>query len=85
MMKKEKTMHDPGNVYLIGYAFIFALVGITMFFAKRAINKRGEATKLTNTPIIACASATAILIAAGVVKVTVFADFYTKHSIYTPA
>ena len=78
-------MHDPGNVYLIGYAFIFALAGVTMFFAKRAISKRGEITKLTNTPIIACASATAILVAAGVAKVTIFADFSAKHSIYTPA
>lgn len=78
-------MHDPGNVYLIGYAAIFALAGLTMFFAKRAINNRGEATKFTNTPIIACASASAVLVAAGVAKVTIFADFYNKYSIYTPA
>jgi len=78
-------MHDPGNVYLIGYAFLFALVGITLYFAKRALDQRGENTKLTNTPIIACASAAAVLVCAGVAKVTVFANFYTTYSIYTPA
>jgi hypothetical protein len=78
-------MHDPGNVYLIGYAFLFVLVGTTLYFAKRALKGRGETTQLTTTPIIACASVAAALIGAGLAKVTVFADYYTTHSIYTPA
>jgi len=78
-------MYDPGNVYLIGYVFLLMLVAVTLFFAKRALNKRGEETKLTNTPIIACVAVAALLIGAGVAKVTVFADYYNTHSIYVPA
>jgi len=77
-------MYDPGNVYLIGFALLLLLAAATMFFAKRDLNKRSEPTKLTNTPIIACVSMAALLVMAGVVKVTVFADYYNEHSIYMP-
>ena len=77
-------MHDPGNVYLLGFALLLLLVAVTLFFAKRDLNKRLEPTKLTNTPIIACVSVAALLVMAGVVKVTVFADYYNTHSIYMP-
>jgi len=77
-------MYDPGNVYVLGYALLFLLAAVTLYFAKRALKKRGEATKLTMTPIIACASMALLLVVAGVAKITLFADFYNAHSIYTP-
>lgn len=77
-------MHDPGNVYLLGYAALFALVAVTLYFAKLALNKRGEATRLTMKPIIALATASVLFIMAGVAKVTVFADYYNANSIYMP-
>ena len=78
-------MHDPGNVYLLGFASLLLLVAVTLFFAKRDLNNRLEPTKLTNTPIIACVSVAALLVVAGVVKVTLFAEYYNTHSIYMPA
>lgn len=78
-------MHDPGMVYLIGFAAMFAMAAVTLFFAKRAVEKRGEASKLSSKHINACWSAMGLLTAAGVIKVTVFAEFYAQHSIYTPA
>ena len=78
-------MHDPGMVYLIGYAAMFAVAALTLFFAKRAVEKRGEVSKLTAKHIGACWSAMGLLTVAGIIKVTVFADFYATHSIYTPA
>ena len=78
-------MHDPGMVYLIGYAAMFAVAAVTLFFAKRAVEKRGEVSKLTSKHINACWSAMGLLTAAGIIKVTVFAEFYATHSMYTPA
>ena len=78
-------MHDPGMVYLIGYAAMFAMAALTLFFAKRAVENRGEVSKLTAKHIGACWSAVGLLTAAGIIKVTVFADFYATHSMYTPA
>jgi len=78
-------MYDPGMVYLIGYALMFAVAGVTLFFAKRAVEKRGEVSALTSKHINACWSAVGLLAIAGIVKVTVFADFYAAYSLYTPA
>ncbi|MFC1673740.1 hypothetical protein ACFL12_06275 [Pseudomonadota bacterium] len=77
-------MYDPGNVYLIGYALMFALAAVTLYFAKRALDSRGEKTRLTMKHVKACASAAGIMAMAGVAKVTVFADFYATHSLYNP-
>jgi len=78
-------MHDPGNVYLIGFAFTFFVAALTMLAAKVSVEKRGENTPLTMNHIRYTASAGAALVAAGVAKVTLFADFYKEHSIYMPA
>jgi len=78
-------MHDPGMVYLIGYAAMFAMAAVTLFFAKRAVEKRGEVSKLSAKHIKVCWSAASVLTAAGIIKVTVFAEFYATHSMYTPA
>lgn len=78
-------MHDPGNVYLIGFAFAFIMAAVTMFFAKRAVEKRGEKTPLTMKHIGYAASAGAVLVMSGIAKITVFAEFYNTHSIYMPA
>ncbi|MFC1672887.1 hypothetical protein ACFL12_01930 [Pseudomonadota bacterium] len=77
-------MHDPGNVYLIGFAFAFILAAVTMFFAKRAVEKRGEQTPLTMKHIGYTASAAGVLIMGGIAKITVFAEFYNANSIYMP-
>lgn len=77
-------MYDPGNVYLIGYALMFALAAVTLYFAKRNLENRGEKTRLSMKHIKGCASAAGILAMAGVAKVTVFADFYATHSLYNP-
>ena len=77
-------MYDPGNLYLIGYALMFALAAVTLYFAKRSLEKRGEASKLSMKHIKGCAAAASVLTMAGVAKVTVFADFYATHSLYNP-
>ena len=77
-------MHDPGNVYLIGFALSFFLAAATMWFAKRSMTKRGEYTPLTMDHIKYTASAGAVLVAAGITKITVFADYYATHSMYAP-
>ena len=78
-------MYDPGNVYLIGFALTFFLAAVTMFAAKIAVEKRGEITPLTMSHISYTASAGAALVAAGIAKITLFADYYNEHSIYMPA
>jgi len=78
-------MHDPGMVYLIGYVLMFAAAAVTLIFAKRSLDARGEQTKLSYKHINALWSAAGVLTVAGIVKVTVFADFYAAHSMYTPA
>jgi len=78
-------MHDPGMVYIFGFAAMLAGVAITLFFAKRSLDKRDdEINKLTMKPIYACWAGSAAMVMGAVVKVTVFADFYNAHSIYTP-
>lgn len=78
-------MHDPGMVYLYGYILMFAAAAATLQFAKRALEARGEVSKLTANHIKGLWSAAGVLTLAGVVKLTVFADFYTANSMYTPA
>ena len=78
-------MHDPGMVYIFGFAAMLAGVAITLFFAKRSLDKREEETnKMTMKPIIACWAGSAAMAMGAVIKVTVFADYYNAHSIYTP-
>jgi|GEM_PF-1938835 len=78
-------MHDPGMVYIFGFAAMLAGVAITLYFAKRSLDNRAEETnKLTMKPIYACWAGSAAMVMGAVVKVTVFADFYNAHSIYTP-
>lgn len=77
-------MYDPGNVYLVGFALSFIVAAITMLFAKKALDKRGETTPLTMAHIRYTATAGAVLIAAGITKITVFAEFYAIHSMYNP-
>jgi len=78
-------MHDPGMVYIFGFAAMLAGVAITLFFAKRSLDKRDEeANKMTMKPIYACWAGSAAMVMGAVVKVTVFADFYNAHSMYTP-
>ena len=43
-----------------------------------------EANKMTMKPIYACWAGSAAMVMGAVVKVTVFADFYNAHSMYTP-
>ncbi|PCI41125.1 MAG: hypothetical protein COB46_04875 [Rhodospirillaceae bacterium] len=77
-------MYDPGNAYLVGFAFSFIVAAITMLFAKKALDKRGEKTPLTMAHIRYTATAGAVLVAAGITKITVFAEFYATHSMYNP-
>jgi len=78
-------MHDPGMVYIFGFAAMLAGVAITLYFAKRSLDKRDEeANKMTMKPIYACWAGSAAMVMGAVVKVTVFADFYNAHSMYTP-
>jgi len=78
-------MHDPGMLYLYGYILMFAGAAITLSFAKRAVEARGEVSKLTTKHLKGLWSAVGVLVVAGVIKLTVFADFYATHSMYTPA
>jgi len=78
-------MHDPGMLYLYGYIAMFAVAAITLHFAKNAVEARGEVSKLSSKHINGLWSAAGVLTAAGVVKLTIFADFYATHSMYTPA
>lgn len=79
-------MHDPGMVYIFGFAAMLAGVAITLFFAKRSLDKREDETvKMTMKPIYACTAASTAMVLGAVVKLTVFADFYATHSMYTPA
>lgn len=79
-------MHDPGMVYIFGFAAMLAAAAITMFFAKRALDKRpNERKKMTMKPIYACSAGSSALMAAAVIKLTVFADFYNTYSMYAPA
>ncbi|HEY9079648.1 hypothetical protein [Magnetovibrio sp.] len=78
-------MHDPGMVYIFGFAAMLAGVAITLYFAKRSLDKRDEEiNKLTMKPVYACGAASAAMVMSALVKVTVFADFYNAYSIYTP-
>jgi len=79
-------MHDPGMIYIFGFAAMLAVVAITLFFAKRSLDKRADETaKMTMKPIYACTAASAVMVFGAAVKLTVFADFYTTHSIYASA
>jgi len=78
-------MHDPGMVYLYGYIVMFAVAAATLQLAKRALESRGEVSKLTAKHINGLWSVAGVLTMAGVVKLTVFADFYAVNSMYTPA
>jgi len=79
-------MHDPGMIYILGFAAMLAGVAITIFFAKRSLDGRAEEiNKMTMTPIYACWAGSAAMVLGAVVKLTVFADFYNAHSIYMPS
>ena len=78
-------MHDPGMVYILGFAAMLAGAAITLFFAKRSLDKRDdEPNKLTMKPIFGLGAASAAMLMSAVIKVTVFADFYATHSMYAP-
>ncbi len=76
-------MYDPGNIYAIGFAMMFAFAAGVMFFARRNLEKNGEASALGNKPIIALASASLLMLGAVGIKVILFADFYA-HTMYAP-
>jgi len=79
-------MYDPGMVYIFGFAAMLAGVAITLFFAKRSLDKReDEVNKLTLKPIFACGAASAVMVMSAIVKITVFADFYNAYSMYAPS
>ena len=78
-------MHDPGMVYIITYAVLFAAVAAILYVAKRNLAKRPNEKQLTWKPIYGCLAGSALMTTGAVLKLTVWADFFDTHSIYAKA
>ena len=81
-MKMMNTILDPGNIYMIGFALMFAMTAAVLYLAKRAQEKNGEAKPISMRPINVCLAVAATISAAVLTKAALFADFYDTYSIY---